>query len=306
MKRYFESLENQSYKEFEVIIIDDCSSDGSYENVKKYSENCSLDIKVFKTPSNMGPGYARNMGLDAANGEWITFIDNDDWVEYNWLEQINNVITTNSNIDCLIYDYYMKSDSNCRIMRSILKGQRGILQKSDVLTYVTNHTVGKFYKLENCNKNNVRFLYTRRCEDVAFTYLAVAASNTIYYLDEPYYYYFQRKHSLSNNTNLDERDMINAYSEIKQRLGNKYSKEIAEKSVRDLLYGVVLMMCKAKKGGQEIKKYIQSYEVTFPNWYKMESISYLGRPKRVFLKLVKNKNIFGLRILSWIHNKLIG
>ena len=105
MKRYFASLCQQTYKNFEVIIIDDCSSDDSYEELCKYAEVSPLTIRVFKTEKNGGPGIARNIGMDAARGEWITFIDNDDWVDTHLFEKIEDVIRT-IEVNSVIYDYY--------------------------------------------------------------------------------------------------------------------------------------------------------------------------------------------------------
>lgn len=305
MEHYFKSLEDQTFKEFEIILIDDCSTDDSYNNIHKFSKNSSLKITALQTPQNMGPGYARNMGMDVASGEWITFVDNDDWVELDWLGKVNQVVC-NNDVDCIIYDYYMKGDGERKLMHSMITGDEGIVSKSNCMVYITNHTIGKFYKLANCKEKSVRFPHISRCEDVAFTCLAIDASHSIYYLKQPLYYYFQRKTSLSNNTKLDEKDMINAFTVLKEKIEGKYPQEIAEKSVRDLLYGVVLMMCKAGKSRKEIISYIKEYESRYPKWYKATSISYLGRPKRVFLMLVKYRCIGGLRFLSWLHNKMIG
>ncbi|PWX16163.1 hypothetical protein CYK66_10230 [Clostridium perfringens] len=88
MKRFFESFENQTMKNFEIIIIDDCSSDGSYQKLLEFIKTIKLNIKVLKTSKNSGPGNARNMGIKAAKGEWITFVDNDDWVDKCLLEKV--------------------------------------------------------------------------------------------------------------------------------------------------------------------------------------------------------------------------
>ena len=305
MERYFDTLEHQTYKDFEVILIDDCSTDGSYMKINQRIQKSNLKIKILQTPQNSGPGYARNMGLDVAEGEWITFVDNDDWVELNWLESINNVINSND-VDCIIYDYFIKGKGEPQIMHSMINGEAGIISKSKCLMYITNHAFGKFYKLSNCIESGVRFPPIRRCEDVAFTCLAIDASHSIYYLKKPLYYYFQRKSSLSNNSNLDEQDMVQAFMVLQEKLGRKYPQEIEEKSVRDLLYGGLLMMCKAGKNDTVIRGYIDNYISKYPYWHKAHSISYLGWPKRIFLQLARYRWITGLRILSWVHGKMVG
>ena len=106
MNRFFDSLENQTFKDFEVLIIDDCSTDDSYEKLLEYKKNSKLNLKIFKNQKNTGPGLARNIGIDEASGEYLTFMDNDDWVDLTLLEEINKISLLNQ-YDCIIYDYYL-------------------------------------------------------------------------------------------------------------------------------------------------------------------------------------------------------
>ena len=304
MTRYFESLLNQTFKDFEVVLVDDCSSDGSYEQLKKYCENSPLNISLLKTETNAGPGNARNIGMYAAQGEWLTFIDNDDWVDIRLLEKIEEVLSKND-VDSIIYDYYITNGKSKKIAHSMYFGSGGAVSLSDCMIYVRNHTVGKFYKLSKCINKGIKFPPIKRCEDVAFVMRAIIACGSAYYLDEPLYYYYQRPTSLSNNTSLDETDMIKAFGFLEQDLSVDYSKELTEKSVSDLFYGVLLMMCKAGKCKKEIVSYINEYENRYPNWENTEIIKHLGKAKKAFLKLAKNRNVAGMKVFSIVHSLLV-
>lgn len=305
MVNYFDSLNRQTYKDFEVIIVDDCSSDDSYKRLNEYVKNSTLNITICQTVCNSGPGNARNIGMDAASGEWLTFIDNDDWVCDDFFEKIENVSNTND-VHCVIYDYYIKKDSKQSVAKSMYKGCNGAVTVSDCMLYIRNHTFGKFYKLADCKEKNIRFPNLKRCEDVAFVIRAIEACGSAYYLSEPLYYYYQRNTSLSNNKKMDERDMIEAFSILETELGNKYSAELKEKSVPDLLYGVLLMMCKAEKSNKEIKNYIHEYEKKYPEWWKCKIVSSLGKAKIIFLLAAKYKNISIMKQLARIHSRLLG
>ena len=256
MYKYFDSLENQSYKDFEVVIVDDCSPNDAYERVLEYSKTSRLDIRVFKTEKNGGPGIARNIGMENARGEWITFIDNDDWVESSLFEEIEKVLKTYS-VECIIYDYYIQKNDNNQVGHSMYIGNEGIVSVSDCVAFARNHSIGKFYKLEKCKQFAIKFPALRKCEDVAFVARAIEACGSAYYLKKPLYHYVQRAGSLSNNTAFDESDMIQAFNIVESALYAKYPQEMCEKSVTDLLYGVVLIMCKAKKPAKEIKAQIK-------------------------------------------------
>lgn len=171
---------------------------------------------------------------------------------------------------------------------------------------VRNHTFGKFYKLTNCKEKNVRFPELKRCEDVAFVCRAINACGSVYYMNEPMYYYYQRSASLSNNKKLDEKDMIKAFGILEETLGDKYPKEMKEKSVADLLYGALLMMCKAGKSNMEIRNYFDTYEMKYPNWCKCESMNSLGKAKKLFLIAAKYRLIFVMKQMAALHSKMIG
>ena len=78
------SVINQTYKNWELLLIDDCSTDGSYKIIEKYLVD--ERIKYFKNKKNSGPAITRNIGLNEAKGEYIAFLDSDDIWNYNKLE----------------------------------------------------------------------------------------------------------------------------------------------------------------------------------------------------------------------------
>lgn len=304
MSRYFDSLVNQTYKNFEVIIVDDDSTDGSYEKMCAYAAKSPLTISIYRAEKNTGPGNARNIGMDAAKGEWITFVDNDDWVDIDMLEKVEAVINQHK-VNCVIYDYYTTNGREKKAVRSMYSGEKGVIPVINCMVSVRNHTVGKFYKLTKCREKNVRFPELKRCEDVAFVCRAIDACGSVYYMNVPMYYYYQRSGSLSNNKKLDESDMIKAFGILEETLGDKYPKELKEKSVPDLLYGVLLMMCKAGKLDKEIIAYIDSYEKKYPEWWKCESIKHLGKAKAVFLDAAKAKKLSVMRQYAKAHDFII-
>lgn len=299
MSRYFESFINQSYNDFELIIVDDCSTDGSYEKLKEYAkESQKLNIKVTRTDDNSGPGNARNKGIEIAESEWITFVDNDDWVSVDLLAKVNKIIEE-YNVNCVIYDYYLKTDKNEQHMKSMYCGETGIIQLTECMKYVRNHSVGKFYKLKSVK--DIRYPNLRRCEDVAYVCQAIEACQLSYYLSEPLYYYYQRKTSLSNKTTIDESDMLQAFGILEKLFLDKYPREIKEKSVTDLLYGVLLMKCKARRNRSEVIEYINSYETKYSEWYECDIINHLGLVKKMFLMSAKKRLYLPMRLYAFVH-----
>lgn len=304
MSRYFSSLENQTFKDFELIIVDDCSTDNSFIELKKKIGTLQFPVVLLQTKKNSGPGNARNLGIKYASGQWLTFIDNDDWIDNNALEKLSAIIME-KDVDSIIFDYYITDGKKRKASSSMYKGKEGILTPKEYIPFVRNHTVGKVYRLSKIMANNIQYPNElRRCEDVAFVCRALEACGKTYYYPQPLYYYYQRHDSLSNNNELDESDMVKAFKKLEDTIGTKYPEELAEKSVTDLLYGGVLMMCKSRKSSQDIRKYIDDYEYRYKDWTSLNIIDSVGNLKKIYLMEIKKKNIVALRILSSLHTFL--
>ncbi len=106
------SVINQTYKDLEIICVDDDSSDSSYE-ILKYFANKDSRIKILKNETNKGLGFNRNRGLEVANGKYVSFLDSDDWISPTTLEKAF-ICAEKNNLDFLMYKsivYYEDSQS---------------------------------------------------------------------------------------------------------------------------------------------------------------------------------------------------
>lgn len=110
--RAAKSLNNNSIS-FEHIIIDDCSTDDSFSSIEKLKDDSSnSNLVLFSNLSNSGPGASRNKGLDAARGQYIIFLDADDYFLDNALDTLYNIIKSKNNLDVLLFKYYMVTQNN--------------------------------------------------------------------------------------------------------------------------------------------------------------------------------------------------
>lgn len=89
LKECLDSVINQTLKEIEIICIDDCSTDSSYSILEEYAKKDSR-IVLIKNKENMGVGYNRNIGIKEAKGEYIGFIDSDDYISEDYYENLYN------------------------------------------------------------------------------------------------------------------------------------------------------------------------------------------------------------------------
>lgn len=306
MEKYFESFLEQKYTNFELILIDDSSTDDSYEKLKKYASTSTLNIKIFQTEKNSGPGLARNIGIEKATGEWITFVDNDDWVTEDFFDAIEQVVNTNK-YKSIIFNYNVVKKNRILKVKSLYYGEEGQLDFEDCIRSVRNHTVCKVYNRNSLIKNDIKFPNIRRCEDVAFVLPALSSCEPVYYLDMSLYNYLQRDTSLSNQSTFgDDNNMEYAFNILENKFLDKYKQQMLDKSITDLLYGSVLMKCKNKCSRKVIVDFLVRYEKKYPEWYYSTIISELPIFKRLYLQQIKSKNVLGLRLLTYIHSKVIG
>ena len=201
------SILNQSYKPYEIILIDDCSSDNSLEIVNKYE-----NIRIFKNKRNMGIGYTRQRGLDVANGDYISFLSSDDCYHKKFLEK--TLINPNQIVG-IYTDYYFCNSflSPINIFRSIN------YSRDNVIDWALNKNMFiNFSSILIPNRYELLFEKKLRVgEDIIF--LLDSLINNCYdwlRLPEPLLYY--RIHKEQNTNKLKIEDFILTWKYIKDRL----------------------------------------------------------------------------------------
>lgn len=194
LKRCVNSIINQSYKDWELLLIDDGSTDDSSVICDEYEQKDNR-IRAFHK-QNEGVSSARNVGLDNAIGEWVTFIDSDDWIEKKMLN-ISNII---SNVD-LICCYYIaegwKEWVSDPYKNKIYKDN----MMDEFLTECLLKSVfiwGKFFKRNLIEKYKMRFdTNLSYSEDTLFIYSYICYIKSVQTFSDSFYHYDKNESSLS-------------------------------------------------------------------------------------------------------------
>ncbi len=197
-----DSLINQSYQNYEVILIDDGSTDNSSKIAKGYAKKYNF-IKYYKK-KNGGLSDARNYGIKKCLGKYITFVDGDDTVRDDYLLVLYNTLILNgadiSIIDYSTFDLFNNTEYKCKIYNG-----KDAIKCSLIFKPFTYCTWGKLYKIELFD--DVLFPFGKISEDFGTTYKLFNKCEKIVYSDIKLYYYRQRSNSIMgvrfNNNNLD-------------------------------------------------------------------------------------------------------
>lgn len=201
-----DSATNQSLEDIEIICIDDGSIDGSSEILKRYSQN-DARFKII-TQDNLGAGRARNEGIKNAEGEFIIFLDSDDWIESNMCE--------------LLYHHAKKLNADLVLFDALRHLENGNTKefthfgyfKEDCTTFtfdyhfakekVFNGYLGviwsKFYKNSFLKDNNLLFADHKMFNDVEFHIKSLLLAKTIGYCPKVFYHYMKVGQASLQNT----------------------------------------------------------------------------------------------------------
>ena len=201
LKRCVNSLINQTYRNLEIILVDDGSPDKCPQICDEYAAIDSR-VKVLHKP-NGGLSDARNKGLDIATGDYIMFVDSDDWIEINTCKDIITYIYT-QNADVVVFGLNSVYDTG-KIVKT-KKGLIGCVEKEECLKYMIYRIMDGGVFNYVCNKifsaqlfDGLRFPLGRLAEDQGFTYKLIHKANKIYVTDKPLYNYYQRSDSISSS-----------------------------------------------------------------------------------------------------------
>lgn len=196
-----ESVILQTYKNIEIICVDDCSPDKSADIIKKYAENDSR-IKYIKHSENRYQGGARNTGISIAEGYYITFVDSDDYIADK--ECYSNAISLleKNNADISIFSFfedYGSSKRKYKLSKSILGVHK---LNSDNFAKVHCSPWNKIFKTSDIREKGLCFPEKIKFEDEAFWYKYVAAIEPVAVVSERSYYAYR----IRENSTMGEKD----------------------------------------------------------------------------------------------------
>lgn len=224
IKKCIESILNQTKKELEIILINDGSTDNTEEVIKSFKDS---RIKYYKN-KNQGIGKTRNFGIDKATGEYIMFLDSDDYMSKDECELLYNKCLE-EDLDICICDFYRVYDDRKEETRLPDFKSSSLRENPDIITENLNPW-GKIFNRKMLLDNNIKFVEDLKYEDAPFVIEAFCNAKKIGKINECLHYYVI--HNNSETTVRDERcfDILKIVDKIRNYTKNKdYLKEKIDK-----------------------------------------------------------------------------
>lgn len=245
-----ESLEKQNLKDFEIIIIDDGSTDKSINIINEYQSKTKLNLKVFRQ-FNMNASIARNKGIEMSSGEFIYFLDSDDYLNDNSLEKM---ISNIEDSDLVIGNYNIVDEDSNKISDYVVEN---FIENYDDNVYkfcnISPVPSNKLYRKTIIEENNLYFANVRVGQDLNFFLKYISVCKKIKIIDEYIYNYRIVQTGMSLNKSYNMFDIYYSFKNIKEyyHLLNKdkeYNKYIVNEEYIHYHYQMTkLLRFKSKK-----------------------------------------------------------
>lgn len=296
LKKCIESVLEQTYKHIEIIIVDDCSTDNSFDIIEEYSKSDER-IVPLRMRKNSGPSATRNFGLVHCTGDYIGFIDSDDYVELTYIETLlNSIKEEKADIAiCCLSNYYHKTISKEQYyqhsfvltlneisnLKQVLlspqtkKGMTGIELTGPVCKLFSSTVVKGITFDESLNL----------CEDVCFLIRCYDKSRKIAYNDDALYNRIIRKESLGSTRGKDYGSrIVNFINNMTEYMKNEnYNKNVINQFVYDYFKEIVFYYMTCKSFGEKRKEAILRCKNNLVRYIQYEHI----KDKKMLLKAMK-------------------
>lgn len=207
ISRCLETIVNQSMNDYELIIINDASTDNSDEIIKNRIGGLK-NVKYYVLKKNIGVGNARNIGMENSKGQYIGFIDSDDWLDSSYYEIMTQSIIKNdadiciSGIQTEIDDVYSAKFRYDYSFNTVISGEFGLHSLIDMYNHdirISPIVNNKIYKKSLLKDNQLLFDKSRRSQDNYFTFMVLVYAEKISLVNNTFYHYYQRTESATHN-----------------------------------------------------------------------------------------------------------
>lgn len=283
------SLINQTYKNIEILLINDGTTDNSEIIIKKYINNPK--VKYYKK-KNGGLSDARNYGYQKSSGEYIGFVDSDDWIEENMYEEmLGKMLETNAEMAIGGVRYI---DINNKTLKEFIPQK---LEMKDIL--LASYACNKLYSRVLFENIKIKFPVGECYEDLGvIPYLFINSTKTII-IEKIYYNYLQREGSITKTQDLRILDLVKQYTKLKKYLVknniyNKYSQDY-EICYSKMKIGIIKALA-----GFNTKFLFENYKIILKKLNEAEDFRKIDYIKLVIIhilkKLIKNSKLDLIRL----------
>lgn len=288
LPRCIDSLLTQTYKNYEIILIDDGSNDGSEilcdQYVKRYPDRVRCIHKV-----NGGLSSARNVGIDHANGKYVIFPDPDDWVDSHYLQQLIDLQMKYS-ADLVCIGYYIDFDN--RSIPANLEQESQVMSKQEAQRalllppYISGFAWNKLYRLDIIRRHELRFLDdVGTTEDLEFAYRYLQFCEKIIFSPEDRLYHYYQRNGAATHSGFSRKkiESIRTYEKIIATAIDKEMIRAAEEEICNTAVNLVWNFRESHIDDEESWRQLRQYLGQYLKYYCASQRYGIGRKIQAIL-----------------------
>ncbi len=287
LERCINSLIGQTLDDIQIILVNDGSTDNSGEIAKEYAIK-HQDKIMYLEKENGGLSDARNYGLPYATGEYIAFLDSDDYIDKEAYKAMYDK-AKQENADYLECDFIWEYPNKLKEDKRV-----DYKNKKEMLAFVRVVAWNKLIKREVIEKNKLEFPKGLRYEDVEFTYKLIPHLNKVSYIDECFIHYTQRENSIANVQNARTSEIFtildNVISYYKENeFYKEYEDELEYNYARYLLCSSLKRICKIQDKETRTRLINETWNKLnseFPNWKKNKILNAVNIGKNKYMRTI--------------------
>ncbi len=300
IERALDSLVMQDYKDWEIICIDDCSKDDTREVIRAYADrHKDAKITLLCNEMNSGPGVSRNNGIAIAQGEYLCFLDADDYYDLSMFQVLDKEIGK-TDADIVFYGFNQIIGKTVR--KRPVKPRNGLL---DYMALIGGSFCGGVWR--RLLWADIEIPAISNAEDIAVIPVLISRAKKVVAIKNLLYNYLHSNSSTSSRHHPQvSYNFVSSFHYTLQHIDiERFHDSVEFHGIKTIIYGATLNALKVGMSRNEILELWSEFENVFPRWTDNKYLESYPRSKRVFVKLASHRCFLLMRCYAGIHSVLL-
>lgn len=311
LPKCIDSVLAQDFDDYEIVLVDDGSTDGESGAIcDRYAEANAARIRVIHKP-NGGLGDARNVGMEAAQGEYVVFLDSDDYVDAGMLSALSAVI---ERFHCDVIDFGLAVVHDGKVTKQLVNDLPHecafTLDEVPQLLLALPNACMRCWKRSLYLDTGIRYPARVWYEDIRTTLKLFAAAKSICAIPDAFYYYVQREDSIMHTPNVKRNaEILDAFDDLlgwfrENGLFERYYNELSRLAVDHVLLAASVRVACIDPANELLGQFSDYVNTQFPDWRSNPYLQQLPRRHRLLVSLLLKKRYGTVRALFRLKQKL--
>lgn len=311
LPKCIDSVLAQDFDDYEIVLVDDGSTDGESGAIcDRYAEANTARIRVIHKP-NGGLGDARNVGIEAAQGEYVVFLDSDDYVDAGMLSALAAVI---DRFHCDVIDFGLAVVHDGKVTKQLVNDLPHecafTLDEVPQLLLALPNACMRCWKRSLFLDTGIRYPARVWYEDIRTTLKLFAAAKSICAIPDAFYYYVQREDSIMHTPNVKRNaEILDAFDDLlgwyrSSGLFAQYYNELSRLTVDHVLLAGSVRVLRIDPDSELLGRFQDYVQTQFPDYLDNPLLAQLSRSHKLILRLLRQRKYRTVRALFAAKDKL--